>query len=150
MHIYKSRFSGVSLVAATAKTMIQLVTPSTRRAKILEFGLGFSSVTATDPTVLVEFRQQSTAGTSSAGSVLLTDLGDPPGLCSTLITFTAEPTDTAEVGQGPFMATPVGGQIIYPFSQDQELKMLVSQRVGLRLTSPNALSNVAGYIVWQE
>lgn len=150
MHRYKTRFSGVSLSAATAKTVLQIVSPSTRRLKIVEFGIGFSSTSATDPTVLCEFRQQSTAGTSSAGSMLLTDLLDPAALSSSLITFTAEPTDTAEVGPGPFQVTPIGGLFVYQFPEGEELKMNVSQRVGMRLNSPNALTNVAGYILVQE
>lgn len=150
MHRYKQRFSGVSLSAATAKTLVQLVTPSTRRARIVEFAIGFSSVTATDPTVLMEFRLQTSAGTSSAGTISKTDTLDPAALASTNITFTAEPTETGDIGYGPWPVTPIGGLLIYQAPENEEIKMNISERVGLRATSPNALSNVAGYIVWQE
>lgn len=150
MHRYTQRFTAVSLSAATAKTVVQLVTPSTRRSRIVEFGVSFSSVTSSDPTVLAEFRQQSTAGTSSAGTITKTDTLDPAALASTLITFTAEPTDTAAIGYGPWQVTPIGGLFVYQMPEAEEIKMNVSERIGLRLNSPNALSNVAGYIVWQE
>lgn len=150
MHRYKQRFGAISLSAATAKTAVQVVSPSTRRGKIVEFAVGFSSVTATDPTVLTEFRLQTSAGTSSAGTISKTDTLDPASLFSTNITFTAEPTETGDIGFGPWPVTPIGGLLIYQAPEGEEIKFNVSERIGLRLTSPNALTNVYGYVVWQE
>lgn len=151
MHIYRTGFSGVSLASGTAKTLVQLVTPATRRAKIIEISFSAASVTATDPAVLLELLIQTTAGTSSAGTIALMDQADPAALCSTVVSVTAEPTGTTPAGAGPFYTTPVGGLLVYQSPQGFELEMLVSTRVGLRATAGSALtSNVGGYIIWQE
>lgn len=150
MHIYRIDSGDISLSAATAKTALQLVAGSTRRAKIVEFGVSFASTTSTDGPVLAEFLVQTSAGTSSAFTPVLTDAGDPAAIQTALNTFTAEPTGTTAVGPGPWRVTPVGGLFVYQFPVDQELKVAVSSRIGLRLTAPSALSSVRAYIIYQE
>lgn len=140
----------VSLSAATAKTLLQVVTGATRRAKITEIGIGFASVTSTDGPVLIELREQSTAGTSSANTPVAIDRADPSAIATALDTFTVEPTDTGLRGPGPWKVTPIGGTFVYQFPAGQELELAVSTRLGLRLTAPAAESAVRAYIVVQE
>ncbi len=151
MHIYRIASGDVSLTAATPRTMIQLVTGSTRKAKIIEFGVSFSSVTSTDAPVLAEFLVETSAGTSSAGTNVALDLTDPAMIATSLITFTStEPTGTTPAGPGPIRCTPVGGLFVYPFSQGVELVVPISTRLALRLNAPSSITLVNAYILVQE
>lgn len=149
MHRYTTRSGAQSLAAATAETLLQLVTGSTRRAKIVGFTLSFSSVTATDVPVLVEFLLQTTAGTASAATPQPDDQADPAAIATAQATFTAEPT--ASTVLRAFTLTPVGGHITCDLeAMAKEIKMLVSTRVGLRVTAPQAQSNVHAEVWHQE
>jgi len=150
MHQYRIESGAISLSSGTAKTALQLVTGATRRAKILEVGLSGVSVTSTDPAILMEFLLQTSAGTSSSYTPALIDLGDPVAISTALNTITVEPSGTTAVGPGPWQVTPVGGLYVYPFASDQEIRVPISTRVGLRLTSGSSLSGVHAYLVFQE
>lgn len=150
MHVYRIDSGDISLSAATSKTALQLVTGATRKAKVLEFGVSFASTTSTDGPVLAEFLVNTSAGTSSAFTPIALDLSDPAAIQTALNTFTVEPTGTAAAGPGPWRVTPVGGLFVYQFPVDQELKVPVSTRIGLRLTAPSSLSNVRAYAIYQE
>lgn len=150
MHIYTIDSADISLVAATAKTALQLVAGATRRSKIKEIGVSFASVTSTDAPVLAELRTQSTAGTSSAFTPFPLVPDDPAAIQTARNLFTVEPTDVALVYPGPWRVTPVGGLFIYQWPEGEELRVAISTRVGLRLTSPAALSNVRAYMIYQE
>ncbi|MFI5228398.1 MAG: hypothetical protein ACHQWU_04970 [Gemmatimonadales bacterium] len=146
MHIYTIESGEFSLVAATAKTVLQLVLGATRRAKILEIGVSLESITSTDQPGLVELRKQSTAGTSTSFTPNPVDAADPAAIQTALNTFTAEPTDVAAVFP-PMRLTPVGGLLVYAWTVD--LLPAVSTRVGLRLTFPQAQSGRA-WLTYQE
>jgi hypothetical protein len=151
MHIYRAFSTATSLSSTVAKTMFQIVTPSTRKVKLLEFGVSFSSVTSTDGPVVAEFLVNSGAGTASAMTPIAIDLGDPASLCTGCQNiFTVEPTGTTAAGPGPITCTPVGGLFVYPFAQGVELVVPVSTKLGFRLTAPSALSNVYAYAIFQE
>lgn len=141
----------VSLVAATAKTLLQAVTGATRRLKLLEAGVSGASVATNPPDtpMLIEIREQSTAGTSSANTPIVLDRQDPAAIYTALDTFTAEPTDVGLRGPGIWRISP-SGIWVYQIPWGQELVMQISTRMGLRLTAPNAESNVRAYMVWQE
>ena len=153
MHQYGVESGSVSLVAATAKTVWQWVTGSTRRSRLLEVGFSFVSTTATHIPVLAELRIQSTAGTSSAFTPTLSDQTDPAAISTARNVFTVEPTDVSLLQPGPWSVTPVGGLFVYNWSQslaDYNIIMAVSTRLGLRLTAPDAQTGVRAYGLFQE
>lgn len=152
MHLYGINSGGaISLVADTPKTAWQWVTPTSRRSKLVEIGVSFRSVTASDPGVLVELRLQSTAGTSSAATLTLIDQADPVALGSGRNAVTVEPTDVSLLVPGPWQVTPVGGLFVYDWKQGLEIVLPVSARIALRLTSPGvAQANVYAYGSVQE
>lgn len=151
MHQYGVDSGDMSLVAATAKTLWQIVLGSTRRAKMLEITFSAASITATDPPVLLELREQSTAGTSSAFTPTLFDRADPAAILTARNAFTAEPTDVGLVVPGPWRITPVGGLFVYDWKINlSDLELAVSTRLGFRATSPNALTNVRSQAHVQE
>jgi hypothetical protein len=149
MHIYNTMSDEQSLGAATTETMLQLITPATRRAAILGFTLAFAGVTASDVSALVEFLIQTTAGTSGAATPEPLDRADPPALVTALKGFSgAEPTSGAIIRR--LRVTPVGGLVVYHFPMDQIIKMLISTRVGMRVTAPQAQANVTAELLHQE
>lgn len=140
----------ISLVNATLKTLVQVVTGATRRLKITEIGCSFASVTSTDPPVLLQLRLQTTAGTMSANTPLIQDQQDPAAIFTAQDTATVEPTDGGALNAGPWKVTPIGGTFVYQFPAGQEPIMKVSTRVGLTATSGAAESGVRAYLVLQE
>lgn len=150
MHIYTAPSGAISLTGGTAKTAIQLVTPGTRRAKLLEVGLSLGDTTATHASGLVEFRHQSDAGVGGAGITMEpVDLADPAALCSGLTGFTTEPTDAAEVFP-PMLLTPVGSLLVFRFPYGEELALPISYRLGLRLNFPDSQTLVRAWAKYQE
>ena len=140
LHQYTTKSGATSLVAATAKTLIQLITPSTRRAEIVGFVVGLKSVTAAHTPVDIELLLQTTAGTALAGTLVVDDQASPAALCTAGITFTAEPAASTIIHLLPL--TPVGGLIVCDLEGlGKIIRMAVSTRVGLRITAPDAQSN---------
>jgi hypothetical protein len=149
MHRYTTLSGSQNLAAATAETLIQLVTGSTRRAEITGFTLAFPSVTAAHVPVLCEFLLQTTAGTASAVTPGADDQADPAAIATAQKTFTAEPTASTILRQ--FLLTPVGGLIICDLeAMNKTIRMLISTRVGLRVTATDAQTGVYAELGHQE
>ena len=151
MHIYTIKSGDYSGLSA-ARTILQLVTGSTRRAKILEIGVSGGSVTATDAPVLIELGTETSAGTSSGTTPASDDADDPVAISTALNNFSStEPTGFAAVSSGPWRLTPIGGVLVYTFQPGQEFVMAVSTRFAIRVTPPASLSTALnGYIKFQE
>ena len=147
-HIYTVNNSAdQSLVAATAKTLIQLVTGATRKIWVSEVAIGFKSVTATDVGVLVQVVRQSTAGTASAVTPAPVVEGHPAAISTAQEIFTVEPTSGVVVRE--WEITPIGGQLVYQLPLGTEIEMAVSARLGLLVTAPQNQSARA-YITFNE
>jgi hypothetical protein len=151
MHIYKVESGDYTSIAA-ARTILQWVTGSTRRSKILEIGISFGSVTATDAPVLVELGTETSAGTSSSATISAIDALDPAAISTALNNFSStEPTGFSAVSAGPWRITPIGGTFVYQFPAGMEFVMAVSTRLALRVTPPASLSTaIRGYFIVQE
>jgi ABC-type phosphate transport system permease subunit len=148
MHRYTTPSVASALSAATAKTLIQLVTGATRRASITGFTLGFSSVTASDAPVLCELLLQTTAGTASAATPQPDDQADPAAIVTAQNTVTRS---LRHLRSCRFLLTPVAWLIICDLeAMGKVLRMLVSTRVGFRVTSPAAQSNAWAELWHQE
>lgn len=146
--IYVVTKSNEALAAATAETIIQLVTPSTVRARLIEFGVFFDGVTSTAEPVDVALSRQTTAGTASAGTVSPLDAGAPTGLTTAQITFTVEPTTTIELGR--WMVHPQGGALVIKYDLWAEAPVMnVSTRLALICTAA-AVVNVSAYMKFCE
>lgn len=149
MHRYNVMSGDENLAAATAETMIQIVTGATRKAKIVGFTLSFPSVTSTDAPAKVEFLLQTTAGTASAATPVALDQSDPAAIFTAQKTVTAEPTASTVIRT--FKVTPVGGTIVMDMeAMGQDITMAVSTRVGMRVTSPAAQTAVVAEVQVQE
>lgn len=143
---YKVNQKAVALVAATAKTVLQLATPASRRLELVEFGVSFNGVTASDVPALVELVRQTSAGTMSAETVAKLDPADPAALVTAQHTATVEPTDSGDVVFEHYV-TPVGGLFIYQFAKP--LALAVSAWLGLRIT-PTGNVSCCAHMQWRE
>lgn len=143
MDLYTLNSGAVSLSAATAKTVLQLVTPATTRAKITSFSVSFNSVTATDAPAVVDLIRQTTAGTGGdAETPAALDPDAPSALCSGLSDIdSSEPTAGVVLWTG--YVTPVGGLFVLNFAEGEEPVIDVSGRVGIRINSPEANDTIA-------
>lgn len=147
MHQYNSTADAVALVAATAKTVLQINAPSSRRGKIKEIGIGFSSTNTAHSPVLVRLMRATTAGTSTSTTPAPLDPADPVALFTAGKNFSAEPTLTDELRR--WRITPVGGQAIVPLALGDEIFIGTSGRLALVCTAPDAQTADA-YIVHEE
>lgn len=137
-----------ALAAATAETAIQLVTPSTVRARLIEFGIMFDGIVSTAEPVDVRLLRQTTAGTASAGTVNPLDSSAPAGLTTAQITFTAEPTAGAVLGT--WMVHPQGGMLVVKYDLWAEAPLIqISGRLGLECNAP-AVVNCSAYMKFVE
>lgn len=143
MDLYSLNSGAVSLSAATVKTVLQLVTPSTTRAKVTGFSVSFNSVTSSDAPAVVDLLRQTTAGTGgSAATMAAMDPDAPAALCSGLYDISsAEPSSGNVLWTG--YVTPVGGLFVYNFADGEEPVLDISNRVGIRINSPSAVSAIA-------
>lgn len=86
----------VALSAGVAKTVVQFLAAANHRALIRGVDISFKGVSATDTPVLVQWVQQTTAGTATALTLDKRDEGYPETLQTTAThTATVEPTTTA-------------------------------------------------------
>lgn len=121
-------------VAATAKTVLQLVAPSNHRLRVKEFSLTSKGTNNTAAPVLVELVRQSDAGTSSAATPVALDESTDETLQATARkTVTAEPTGTVVVKS--FEVHPQAG-FVWQSPFGGEIPIKGGTRLGIRVTAP--------------
>jgi len=138
----------IALVAATPKTILQLVAPTNQRLAIRGFSVSFDGISATAEPIQVDLVKQTDAGTTSAA----TPAAEQIGLGSETIQATARKTASAE----PTTTDVLRRYNIHPqtgrefrFSIEDEIVMAGGTRVGLRCTAP-ANVNVVGHMAFEE
>lgn len=135
----------VTLVATTAKTILQLVAPANQRGDLRRMGVTFNGVNPTGTPVLVELMRQTTAGTSSAGTPKRDNPGAESIQFTSRITFTAEPTAGDVLRE--FLIHPQGGHIeVFDYG---EIEIAGGERIGIRCTAPEGV-NVRGFLSAEE
>lgn len=138
------------------KTLLQLSTPSTRPARIIEWGISFDGSAAAVP-ILCELIQTDVAATVTAYVAAdLMKYSDPnaPASLMTLGTANSGYTSTAE---GTIAATRVfDTQLISPtqpymkqFPLGREPEVAVSKFLRIRVTAPVAVNAIC-YVIWEE
>lgn len=137
----------VALVAATAKTVLQIVAPTNQRLLLKGFSVSFDGVASTDAPVQVHLVKQTTAGTSSPGTPVRDgDPGSETIQTTSRIAITVEPTTTDILRR--YEVHPQGGSIERAFDLDN-IPIPGGTRLGLRCTAPNAV-NCEGFMVVEE
>jgi hypothetical protein len=149
MSLAIARISGEALAAAATETLIQVVTGSTREARIKEWSVSFNGVDSTDEPILVELLRQTTAGTSSALTMVKNNPSDPAIIATALQDFSAEPT-AGDVLWSEYI-TPAGGFDRVQLPLGEEIVVAVSSRIGLRCTTAAGVTaSAAAYIKFEE
>jgi len=160
MAIYQVSQSGISLVAATAKSLVEIIPPAAGDAQILQVGVWFRSVTATDVPVLVEYGADITGGATGTGTAITAaNIAKWPAVAaannSTAAvkhTITAEGTwSPASTTADPYVAmyvSALGGYEVY-FPLGHELYVPPSGIFRIRCTAPQA-QTAAFSVRWAE
>lgn len=139
----------VALVAATVKTVVQLVTPANIGVAVRGFQVSFDGTSGSAEPVLVELLTQTTAGTMTAGTPSHDDTRNPLTIQSTSQkNATVEPT--ASTVRKRLEVHPQTG-LEQRFWLDEEFVIggTSAQRFGLRCTAP-ANVNVVGELYCEE
>ncbi len=144
-----TRAEDVALAAAATETLLQLVAAANHRVKLIGWGVSFKGVTVTDEPIKVTLKRQTTAGTSSAGTVVKVDDSIAETLQTTsLITFTAEPTagDELEVKN----VHPQGWyEKFYP--EGREVIVGGGDRIGIEVVTPTGVNpDAAAFFHFEE
>jgi hypothetical protein len=131
----RANSGSVALVAATAKTVLQLVAPTNQRVAITFVGIYLDGATSTAVPVQVRILRQTTAGTSTNA---------PP------VDVEKELTETIQTTAGAnFSAEPTAGDVLANFTvpayqgmyesvppPDQQLVIQGGGRLGFECTAP--------------
>ncbi len=138
--------SEVALVAATPKTVIQLIAASNHRVRVLGWGVFFDGVSATAEPVQVRLLRQSTAGTMSALTPVEMHPADETMQTTASYGASAEPTagDVLDCIE----CHPQGGYEKW-FPPGYEVIVPGSGRLGLELTAPAGV-NVRAKFFFEE
>jgi hypothetical protein len=127
--------SEAALVAATQRTVLQIVAAANHRVKLLGWGVFFDGVSAADEPIEVVVQRQSTAGTSSANTPKKVD----DSLAETLLTTARDGFSSTEPTSGDILwAGEIHPQSGYEklFPLGQELIVGGGDRLAIRCTIP--------------
>ena len=135
----------VALVAATAKTVVEVTAGANHRALIHQIGFFFDAISVTAEPVVVELIRIGTTGTGSAGTPVKVD----PDMSETLqvdfkYNMTVEPTGIVVLKR--YNIHPQSGyEVILPL--DRPFPLPGGDLMGLRFTAPavvNVIVNIEG------
>jgi hypothetical protein len=137
----------VALVAATAKTVLQITAPANQRLVITRFGVYFDGVVSSNTPVVVELCRQSTAG---AGGTTATPtkhcVGTETLQATGLYGITTEPT-TGDVIARYRVHPQQGWQEFEPL--DGRIEVGGGTRLGIRLTAAQIV-NASAQFFYEE
>lgn len=148
MGLYFASVDAIALTAATAKSVFELATPSTTRARITEWWVEFDGVTPTNTPVKVEVGRFSAAVTTATGvTPSKYEPGDPASLMTAKHTATAEGAGTASDVFLHRVSPTSGLYVQYPLGR--ELVLAVSTFFRIRCTAAQAVNASFG-VSWEE
>lgn len=140
----------VALVAATAKTILNVIAASGKSFKVTEVAVGFDGVTSSAVPVLVELCRSTQAGAGSSSAVTPRRVSGDPNITvdsTAAKNYSAEPTTLTPMRE--WLLTPNGGLLVVPFPLGREAEAVVAQAIAVRCTAPAGV-NVRGYIEFEE
>lgn len=138
--------AAVALSAATAKTVLMVITPAQFGGDLKKLRVSFDGVTATAVPVLCELVTSTNATNSTPGTNNTSQTANIQQVYGRSITTgfsafsasTTEPTVLTVVED--FLLTPTGGTVFYDFPLGDTYDWAVSAGMGLRLTAPAAVN----------
>jgi hypothetical protein len=151
MAIYTARVSGAATASNAARTMVQVVAGSTKRVKVKEFSCSFDGADSTKTPVLVELLRETTAGTSSALTIVENEEALESPIATALQTFTATDPTAGDILFSAYV-TPAGGLLGWQYPLGDEPVVAPSGRIAVRVTTVTASGtpNCAAFIRFEE
>jgi hypothetical protein len=134
--------AAVALAAATAKTALMVITPSSFGCALRKVRIGFDGITAAAIPVFWEIVRSTNASNSTPGTGNTNENANILQYKGRAITtgFTAFSASTAEptvlTRLDGNLLTPAGGLLVYDFPLGDEFECDVSAGLGVRLTAP--------------
>lgn len=130
----------IALVAATAKTVIQITAPTNQALKVKGFRVSFDGANSAAAPVTAEYGRPSSAGTFTAQTPVKKDSGRGETVQTTGgVNASAEPTWTS-VGVGAFYLGAFNGLLREYFPFDNPIIVPGGTRFALRLTAAAAVN----------
>ena len=137
----------IALVAATVKTLLQIVAPANQVILIHEVGIAFDGVAATDEPIIVDILRQTTAGTSTSHTLLKRDSGRAETIQATCgKNHSVEPT-AGDILYSREIHPQRGELIIFPIMRP--IWVPGGTRLAIRATAPNNV-NAIPFILAEE
>ena len=135
----------IALVAATAKTVVELQTAATRRAWVCGWWISFDGSTATNGPVLVELLRASAGITGTTLAANPVDVAGVAAVSTIKHTATVEGTPTTILDN--WRVPPTSG-VQVPFEQRDYILVGVSAFWRIRATAPQGVDCTVGF--WFE
>ena len=139
----------IALVAATAKTILNVINAANGLIRIIEFAVSFDGIAAAAEPVTVELCKstQATAGTSTAHTILQSGGPTRTVQATGARAYTAEPTVLTVLKR--WLVHPQTGIVLqFPLGRETE-QVTTADGLCLRCTAPAAV-NAQGYIEFEE
>lgn len=150
MGLCQAYIKASALSAATAKHLIQVTSATTRRLRIVEYGVGFDGTSSTAVPVAVDLMRSTTAATGTSFTPVLLMPDDVAAVATSLTNCSAEPT-SGDILETSYL-TPNGGLYVKQFPMGREPIVgtaAAAGRIGIRCNAPAAV-NATAYIMWEE
>lgn len=147
--IYTVQKSANALAAATAETLLHV--GAGVRVRLLEWGVSFDGVTASDVPVLVQVITQTTAGTGTTATPVPRDPAITLAAQSVARhSFSAEPT-LGDILESHYVS-PNGGLLVmqYPPGQEPVSAGGAAEYIGIRATAPTSAVNASVWFAFIE
>lgn len=138
---YTAQSGSVALAAATAKTCLMIIAPSTFGIDLRSLEIGFDGVTAANTPVLVEIVSSTQAGAGTPGSSPTAVQGYGRAITvgfTAGAAYSAEPTVLTTLDA--FTLSPNGGLIIRDWPLGEGFDQDVSKGLGVRLTAAQVVN----------
>lgn len=140
----------VAIAATVAKTVVQVVSAANTQGEVVEVSVGFDGISSTEKHIEVRIARQSTAGTSSALTMVYPET-TPTGVTPTTTarhTATVEPT-TGDILVREFVHPQ--GKFIWRPSDKDRIWFFNGGRIGVVCLAPTGVNvNVIARIVTEE
>jgi len=134
--------------AAATETVVQVVAGTNHAFKVLGWGIAFAGTGVTDEPIRIELLRQTTAGTSSALTIVDWQPTADTLDSSALDSFTVEPT-AGDILSATRTHPQAGYEIWYP--EGKEPESAAAGRIGIRIITPTGVNpNASAYMVCEE
>lgn len=133
----------VALVAATAKTVLQVLAPANQMVAVRSVAMSFDGVAGNAEPVVIEVTRQTTAGTMSSG----TKTKMRPGSAAIQTTVTRDASAPPTAGDSIFYENihPQTG-VEFRWAPDEDVVLDGGERLGLRITAPANVNVIARFL----